>query len=372
MAALRLPRRNTAEDTSLWLDPERDMLWAVDLDGNFLHLSRAWERELGQPIEALRGNPLSSIVHPHDREVAEGELRRLLTGAGEQAVDRVRFRNRVLDGAGDWHWLDWSARLAQESGSIHGVARDVTSQRREEQRVSNDARRLEERVADRTLELREARAETLQLLAVAGEYRDDETFEHTERVGALAGQIAVCLGLSGESIGLLREAAPLHDIGKLAIPDAILLKPGRLTPQERAVMEAHTTLGARLLFGSHSPVLQLAGTIAGSHHERWDGGGYPDGLEREEIPLVGRIVAVADVFDALTHERPYKEAWPVGRATTLIERGAGSQFDERCVTAFLATYQAPSAGTADGGQERPPIFEVERAHELGANVASIG
>lgn len=172
--------------------------------------------------------------------------------------------------------------------------------------------------------------------APAVEYRDDETAEHTERVGVLSADIAVRLGLGGEQVRRLREAASLHDVGKIAIPDRILLKRGRLTPEERDAMQAHAALGARLLSRSSSPVLQMAAVIAATHHERWNGSGYPSGLAGERIPIVGRIVAVADVFDALTHERPYKAAWPVSQAVARIMRGSGSQFDPRVVRAFLA------------------------------------
>ena len=200
-------------------------------------------------------------------------------------------------------------------------------------------------VHERTRDLNEARAETLQLLAVASEYRDDETSQHTERVGTIAAEIGTCMGLSGESVTLLREAAPLHDIGKLAIPDSVLLKPGRLSEAEQEVMHTHTSLGARLLFGSRSPALQLAGVVASSHHEWWDGSGYPQGLIGDDIPLVGRIVAVADVYDALTHDRPYKPAWPHEQAVAMIRSCAGTQFDPRVVDAFLAIAR-------DDGEER--------------------
>jgi putative two-component system response regulator len=191
-------------------------------------------------------------------------------------------------------------------------------------------------IAERTRELDEARAETLRQLAIAAEYRDDETYQHTERVGHIASRIALGLNLPAGQVTLLRQAAPLHDVGKLAIPDCILLKPGKLTEEEFGVMKTHAELGARLLSSGSSPVLQMAAVIAATHHERWDGGGYPKCLAGEAIPLVGRIVAVADVFDALIHDRPYKEAWPIERAIEEIGRGAGSQFDPRVVTAFLA------------------------------------
>lgn len=160
---------------------------------------------------------------------------------------------------------------------------------------------------------------------------------------ASAAGIAERLGLDSEQVGLLREAAPLHDVGKLGISDTILLKPGKLTTEEYEVMKTHTELGARLLSGSSSPVLQMAAVIAASHHERWDGTGYPAALAGEAIPLAGRIVAVADVFDALTHDRPYKSAWPTGQAIDEIQRAAATQFDPRVVKAFMALNRSMTA-----------------------------
>jgi putative two-component system response regulator len=194
---------------------------------------------------------------------------------------------------------------------------------------------LETKVRERTVDLEKAQLETLQRLAMAAEYRDDDTGLHTKRVGGTAGRIAQVLGLPAQQVDLLTRAAPLHDVGKIGIADAILLKPGKLTNEEFGIMQQHTVIGAKMLSGSSSLWLQLAEEIALSHHERWDGRGYPQGLCGQEIPLVGRIVAVADVFDALTHERPYKKAWPVATAAAEIEAHAGSQFDEQVVKAFM-------------------------------------
>jgi putative nucleotidyltransferase with HDIG domain len=194
-----------------------------------------------------------------------------------------------------------------------------------------------------TRELGSAHSEALQLLATAAEYRDDGAAHHTRRVAELSRQIAAQLGLTGDTVEQLGQAALLHDVGKLAIPEELLLKPGRLTDTERRTMAEHTLRGASLLEGSSSPVLQMAAEIAVSHHEWWDGSGYPFGLTGTAIPLVGRIVAVADVFDALTHERPYKPAWPQAQAMAAIRSGSGSQFEPRVVTAFLETPAARAA-----------------------------
>lgn len=213
--------------------------------------------------------------------------------------------------------------------------------------------RLEQRVEERTHELEQARRETLERLALAGEFRDDETHEHAQRVGRTAALLAAQLGLAEQDVELIGRSAPLHDIGKLGVPDAILLKPGRLTAEEFAVMQGHTLIGAQILAGSVSAVLRSGEIIARSHHERWDGGGYPDGLSGRQIPVAGRLVALADVFDALTHERPYKAAWPPGQAADEIRRVAGQQFDPDVVSAFdeldRTLLLAPLADTPAGG-----------------------
>jgi putative two-component system response regulator len=193
---------------------------------------------------------------------------------------------------------------------------------------------LERAVKERTRELDDARLESLTVLAAVGEFHDDDTHEHTERVGAIAARIAQALDLSDAFVADIRAAAPLHDIGKIAVPRRILRKPAELTPEERQVMMRHAEIGAQILSAAVSPVLSLAREIALSHHENWDGCGYPAGRSREKIPLAGRITALADVFDALTHKRPYKEAWDIDRALELIRDEAGRKFDARVVDAF--------------------------------------
>jgi response regulator RpfG family c-di-GMP phosphodiesterase len=193
-----------------------------------------------------------------------------------------------------------------------------------------------------------AALDALRRLALAAEYRDDNTHEHTERVADLAARLARHLGHDDRTVWLVRQAAPLHDLGKIAIPDHVLLKPGRLTNEEFEVVKTHAVLGARVLADSESDLLQTAERVARSHHERWDGAGYPDGLAGEAIPIEGRLVHVADVFDVLVHERPYKESWTVEAAAEEIRRGAGTQFDPEVVRAFEAlgasAWQAQPAG----------------------------
>jgi cyclic di-GMP phosphodiesterase len=193
---------------------------------------------------------------------------------------------------------------------------------------------LEQMVRERTAELEETQVEILERLALAAEYRDDDTGEHTKRVGKMSAQIAQALGLPEPEVELIRRASPLHDVGKIAIPDSILLKPGKLTAEEFQLMKTHTTLGAKMLSGGRFPLLQQAEEIALTHHERWDGKGYI-GLKGDAIPMTGRIVTVADVFDALTSTRPYKEPWPPSDAMEEIQRQSGQQFDPRVVEAFL-------------------------------------
>jgi len=194
---------------------------------------------------------------------------------------------------------------------------------------------LEERVRERTAELEEAYAEILERLARAAEYRDDDTGEHTQRVGRVAQELALEIGAPHEVCANILRAASLHDLGKVGIPDGILLKEGPLSPDEWERMQAHATIGASILSEGRHPLLCLAERIAQSHHESWDGTGYPHGLAGEAIPLEGRICAVADVFDALTHERPYKPAWSRDAAVDEITGLAGRKFDPAVVEGFL-------------------------------------
>ena len=195
---------------------------------------------------------------------------------------------------------------------------------------------LEERVRERTRDLAEAQLEILNRLAVAAEYRDDLTGRHAERVGLLSALIARELELPDEMVRLMRRAATLHDVGKIGVSDSILMKPGALTAEEYDQMKLHTEIGARILSGSRFPLLKLAAEIATSHHEWWNGEGYGQGRAAEEIPISGRIVAVADVYDSLTHQRPYKRAFERDEALELIREGRGQQFDPTVVDAFMA------------------------------------
>ncbi|MDH5517222.1 MAG: response regulator [Gammaproteobacteria bacterium] len=195
---------------------------------------------------------------------------------------------------------------------------------------------LEERVEKRTQELEKATSILIQRLAQVGEMRDTETGRHVLRVGKYARVLSDAIGLPDEIGYMIEKAAPLHDLGKIGIPDKILLKKGKLTEQEREVMNGHAQMGADLLSDHESMLVQMAGSIALSHHECWDGAGYPKGLAGESIPIEGRITALSDVFDALTTIRPYKEAWTIDETVEYIKKKAGLQFDPKLVEVFVS------------------------------------
>ena len=187
----------------------------------------------------------------------------------------------------------------------------------------------------RVEELRATRLAIVQCLGVAAEYKDDETGQHVIRMSHYARLLALAAGLGEAAADDILNAAPMHDVGKIGIPDAILRKPGKLDPDEWKVMASHVEIGARIIGEHASGLLAMARRIALGHHEKWDGSGYPNALAGEEIPLEARIVAIADVFDALTSERPYKRAWPVEEAVTFIRDQAGRHFDPHLVELFL-------------------------------------
>jgi putative nucleotidyltransferase with HDIG domain len=184
-------------------------------------------------------------------------------------------------------------------------------------------------------DLMDAQLDTIFRLSVAAEYKDKETAMHLRRMSRYVAVIAEELGLSPADVDLVSTAALLHDIGKIGVPDSILTKTGQLTAEEMRAMQEHTTLGSRILANANAPLLRVSEIIALTHHEKWDGSGYPRGLRQDEIPLEGRIVAVADVFDALTSERCYKEAFPLEEAVKTIEADSGRHFDPKVVRAFL-------------------------------------
>ena len=202
---------------------------------------------------------------------------------------------------------------------------------------------LEEMVQQRTMELRKAlqkleiySLDSIHRLTRAAEYKDEETGAHIQRMSQYSAVVARQMGLAENVINSILYAAPMHDVGKIGIPDSILLKPGKLTADEWEIMKKHTTFGGKILKGAKAGYLKLGEVIAMTHHEKWDGSGYPKGLKGKKIPKIGRIIAIADVFDALTSKRPYKEPFSIEKSFAIIEEGRGSHFDPAVVEAFFA------------------------------------
>jgi putative two-component system response regulator len=227
-----------------------------------------------------------------------------------------------------------------EEGAVDYIAKPfsplIIKARLKTQLALHDQNRLlEEKVRLRTMELNATRLEIIQRLSRAAEYKDHETGFHIYRIAHYARALALAIGLSREAADLMFSAAPMHDVGKIGIPDHILLKPGKLDPDEQAIMQQHTIIGAEIIGRHDSELLRMARNIAFTHHEKWNGNGYPAGLLGDTIPLEGRIVAITDVFDALTTRRPYKEAWMMEDAIKLIEQESGEYFDPALVLAFM-------------------------------------
>ena len=245
-------------------------------------------------------------------------------------------------------------------GTVSTIGAGYAAERRQRFRVTRRNVELEEAVRERTVELRETQLEVIHRLAHATESRDQETGLHLERISRMCEHLGLALGMTATEAETLRNASLLHDVGKIGVPDAILLQPGSLSPEDRELMRRHTTVCAELLSGSSSDVMRMAEEVARTHHERWDGGGYPAGLTGEQIPLVGRICAVCDVFDALLSDRPYKEPWPVPEALDQLRRERGKHFDPTVVDAFLRivgdlepALMGPSAPSAPAPAGRP-------------------
>ncbi|HXH44081.1 MAG TPA: HD domain-containing phosphohydrolase [Bradyrhizobium sp.] len=236
-------------------------------------------------------------------------------------------------------------------------------------KLNDRAAHLASDVAAATRKLGEREEEIILRLALAVEYRDNDTGEHTLRVAKYSRVIAEQLGLPSRLCRDIYLAAPLHDVGKVAIPDNILLKPGKLTDEEMAVIRTHATIGERILADSSCELIRLGAQIAAGHHERWDGAGYPNGLKADEIPVAARVVAVADVFDALTTRRPYKEPMPLEAARSYLAENAGRQFDPACVAAFLSHWDevveiAGGQRTISGQSSEAPLAPcIENAAE---------
>jgi PAS domain S-box-containing protein len=261
------------------------------------------------------------VVEKSDRRILAGEgtyeaEETIVVGGEERTFQTVKFP--YVDDGG-------------EIAGISGISTDVTDKKKaEELRVEMAIER--ERAIE---ELRASRQETVERLAKAIEMHDAETGEHVDRMARIAAFLGDRLGLDPERVLMLRAAAPMHDVGKIATPDAILQKRGPLTPEERRTMELHTSVGHRMLVGSESQMLQMGADVALTHHERWDGEGYPRGLAGDQIPIEGRIVAVADVFDALLSDRCYRPAMPLEEALAIMREGRATQFDPTVLDALL-------------------------------------
>lgn len=272
---------------------------------DFTHAFRQLPRKVNTPILMVTANDQKAVCY-----------KALGAGATDflaKPVDKVEFQARI---------------------------KNMLTQSDAQKKLTDHSTWLAEEVRRATLEIVDRERETVVRLSRAAKYRDPETGAHILRMAHYSALIARELGLSVLDQTLLLEAAPMHDIGKVGISDAIMLKPGRLTEDELAVMQTHPLLGYKLLNGSASKVLQAGADIALGHHEKFDGSGYPSGLMGEAIPIFSRIVAVADVFDALTSERSYKKAWSLERSTDFLKANSGIHFDPACVHAFLADWAA--------------------------------
>lgn len=308
--------RKVGEFTTLtFQDPQQGMDWCATNEPDLLIVDYMMPGLDGLEFirrfrerEGFADIPVLMITADHERQTRYDALGNGANDFLTKPIDNAEFRARV---------------------------NNMLKLRGSQKRLANYAADLERDVAKATADILDREREMIMRLARAAEFRDPETGAHIQRMSHYSRLIAAQLGLSQEEQETILRAAPMHDVGKIAIPDHILLKPGRLDEEELVIMKRHAQYGYEILRGSASALLDVAATIARSHHEKYDGSGYPQGLRGEDIPLHGRIVAVADVFDALTTERPYKAAWELERALGFLRDGMGSHFDPKCVQAFL-------------------------------------
>ncbi|SMB97628.1 HD domain-containing phosphohydrolase [Deinococcus hopiensis] len=307
------------------VDSVPETIFVKNLERQYVMMNTTGAARLGQPMEAILGRTdedffPASMAARRQRDEAVLET-------GTPMV--TEFTEKFPDGTYRHFWTskDVYRDPSGNAAGLIGAAFDITQRKQDEAIIRGYNQTLRDQVEA-------AQFEILARLARAAEYRDDDTGEHMNRVAMTAAGIARELNLPDETVALIGRAAPMHDVGKIGISDSILLKPGRLTPEEFELVKAHTTIGASILEGGNSPLVMVAEEIARTHHERWDGTGYPAGLAGETIPITGRIVAVADVLDALTSERPYKQAWSFEAAMTEIRTQAGRQFDPAVIAAL--------------------------------------
>jgi len=309
------------------LDGVPEAIYVKDLERRYLMINPAGAAHLGRPVEEILGKTDEQLFPESTALASRRQDERVLSTGG-----RIVYESTDLmpDGRSKVFWgnkIVYRSSAGEPAGLI-GVSIDITKRKKTESTIQRHNEVLTRRVEHAQLEI-------LRRLARAAEYRDDDTGEHMIRVGTTAASLASELGLQKAEVELIRQTAPLHDVGKIGISDGILLKPGRLTAEEFEVVKTHSLIGAGILQGGQSPLVKMAELIARTHHERWDGTGYPAGLAGEDIPLAGRIVAVADVLDALTSERPYKQVWSLAAAVAEIRTQAGQQFDPQVVAALL-------------------------------------
>ncbi|WP_235693030.1 PAS domain S-box protein [Deinococcus aquaedulcis] len=315
------------------VDTVPEAIFVKDRQERYVMINAAGAGLIGRPADEILGHTDQELF-PAATALHSGQQDRLVLDTGQTAQYEVT--DQLTDGRVR-SFLSTKSAYHDAQGEVRGLigsAIDLTDRKALAAQLEEQNAQLAAHVQARTQELEAAQLEMLERLARAAEHRDEDTGEHVHRVARAAAGIASQLGLGPETVALLERAAPLHDVGKIGVPDAILLKPGRLTPEEFDIVKTHTTIGASLLDDSRSVLMQAAQTIALTHHERWDGAGYPQGLRGEAIPLLGRIVAVADVYDALTSERPYKRAWTHEAAVAELRAQAGRQFDPQVVAAF--------------------------------------
>ncbi|MDB5800187.1 MAG: two-component system response regulator [Rhodocyclales bacterium] len=314
-----LVRRLGDHECFTFSDPRQGLSWCIantpdliivdymmpEMDGlDFIRRCRLEER--------LKDQPILMVTAAAEREVRYAALEAGATDFLIKPIDKNEFNPRVRN------MLRLQASIAA---------------------INRRADELDLAVQHAVKEVHDREHETVMRLARAAEFRDPETGAHIVRMARYSVLIARCVGMSQHEQDTLLMAAPMHDVGKLGTPDYILLKRGKLTPDELEIMRQHAQIGHEILKDSSSPVLKMAAQIAVSHHEKYDGSGYPNGLVGKQIPLVGRIVAVADVFDALTSQRPYKPAWSLEHARNFLLQGRGSHFDPRCIDEFLGAWE---------------------------------
>jgi putative two-component system response regulator len=301
------------------------------------------EGDTGNSLHVVRRGHLKVVRPTHDDRLV---LEKVEPGEafGELAVLNSAPRTASVIAIEDCETLeisktDFERVLDQhpEAGRrmLAKLARSLTLAKEEWARQN---RHLEDAVRDRIADLRESQLEVVRRLSQAAESRDHDTGVHITRMSGLCSHLALAAGAAPVIAEMLLNAAPMHDVGKIGIPDHILLKPGKLTVDEWEIMRSHAAIGAELLAGSRSPVVQMGELIALTHHEKWDGSGYPRGLRGDEIPFVARVTAICDVFDALISQRPYKAAWPLDQALDEVKLGAGRHFDPELTSTFVRIF----------------------------------